>query len=41
MPELSIAVPMYEKFGFTYLSGPLGDSGHNGCNIWMMKEVGE
>lgn len=41
MPELIVAVPMYEKFGFTYLSGPLGDSGHNGCNIWMMKEVGE
>ena len=41
MPELIVAVPMYEKFGFTYLPGPLGNSGHNGCGIWMMKEVGE
>ena len=39
MPELTIAVPMYEKFGFTYLNGPLGDSGHNGCNLWMLKEL--
>jgi putative acetyltransferase len=37
MPELTIAVPMYEKFGFTYLKGPLGASGHDGCGIWMIK----
>jgi len=37
MPELVIAVPMYEKFGFNYLKGPLGNSGHNGCDIWMLK----
>ena len=39
MPELVVAVPMYEKFGFTYLTGPLGNSGHNGCDIWMIKKV--
>lgn len=39
MPELVVAIPMYEKFGFTYLKGPLGNSGHNGCNIWMIKEL--
>ncbi len=37
MPELIVAVPMYEKFGFTYLKGPLGNSGHKGCEIWMIK----
>jgi putative acetyltransferase len=37
MPELIVAVPMYEKFGFNYLKGPLGNSGHNGCDIWMVK----
>ena len=37
MPELIVAVPMYEKFGFTYLNAPLGNSGHNGCGIWMLK----
>jgi putative acetyltransferase len=39
MPELAIAVKMYEKFGFTYLKHPLGNSGHTGCNIWMLKEL--
>lgn len=37
MPELNIAVPMYEKMGFEYLPGPLGQSGHHGCDIWMLK----
>ena len=37
MPELTKAIPMYEKFGFTYLDGPLGNSGHFGCAIQMMK----
>jgi len=39
MPELTIAVPMYEQFGFTYLPGPLGNSGHGGCDIWMVKAL--
>ena len=39
MPELIFAIPMYEKFGFTYLKGPLGNSGHTGCAIWMIKEL--
>lgn len=39
MPELTSAIPMYEKFGFTYLQKPLGNSGHTGCAIWMLKEL--
>ncbi|WP_160710884.1 GNAT family N-acetyltransferase [Chitinophaga solisilvae] len=39
MPELTSAIPMYEKLGFTYLSGPLGQSGHFGCSVWMLREV--
>ncbi|MFM7357360.1 MAG: GNAT family N-acetyltransferase [Sediminibacterium sp.] len=35
MPELKTAIGMYEKMGFNYLEGPLGKSGHNGCDIWM------
>ena len=38
MPELKVAVPMYEKMGFEYLPGPMGNSGHGGCSIWMLKE---
>ena len=39
MPELSTAVGMYEQMGFTYLKGALGNSGHFGCDIWMIKEL--
>jgi putative acetyltransferase len=39
MPELVKAVPMYEKFGFKYLDGPLGNSGHFGCAIQMLKTL--
>jgi len=39
MPELNKAVSVYEKFGFTYLNGPMGNSGHNGCDIWMLKQL--
>lgn len=37
MPELSKAVKVYEQFGFTYLDGPMGNSGHCGCDLWMSK----
>ncbi|MEP7236933.1 MAG: GNAT family N-acetyltransferase [Ferruginibacter sp.] len=39
MPELVVAIPMYEKFGFTYLTAPQGCSGHGGCDVWMIKEL--
>lgn len=39
MPELNIAVPIYEKMGFSYLNAPRGNSGHCGCDIWMIKEL--
>jgi putative acetyltransferase len=39
MPELTNAIPMYEKFGFTYLPSSLGNSGHCGCDVWMMKSI--
>jgi putative acetyltransferase len=39
MPELTIAVPMYEKNGFQYLEAPLGNSGHFGCAIQMLKQL--
>ncbi len=39
MPELKIALKVYEKFGFTYLNVPLGNSGHFGCELWMIREL--
>lgn len=39
MPELGKAVSVYEKFGFSYLPGPMGNTGHFGCDVWMIKEL--
>jgi putative acetyltransferase len=39
MPELSKAITMYSKFGFRHLKGPLGRTGHFGCDVWMIKEI--
>ena len=37
--ELTQAIPLYEKLGFRYLKESLGNSGHFGCQIWMIKAV--
>jgi len=39
MPELKKALKAYEKLGFHYLSQPMGNSGHFGCDLWMLKEL--
>ncbi len=37
--ELTQAIPLYERLGFTYLPEALGNSGHFGCQIWMIRAV--
>lgn len=39
MPELSKAVTIYENVGFQRINQPLGNSGHCGCDIWMVKTL--
>lgn len=39
MPELAKAVSIYENVGFTRINHPLGNSGHDGCDIWMTKKL--
>jgi putative acetyltransferase len=39
MPELRTAIGLYEKAGFSFLPGPLGRSGHFGCDLWMIKNL--
>lgn len=39
MNELKAALKVYERLGFSYLTGPMGNSGHFGCPLWMMKEL--
>ena len=39
MPELKDALKTYAKFGFNYLNGPMGNTGHFGCALWMLKTI--
>lgn len=39
MPELKKALSVYEKFGFRYLDGPMGNTGHFGCDRWMLLDL--
>ncbi|MFL5752088.1 MAG: GNAT family N-acetyltransferase [Bacteroidia bacterium] len=39
MPELRAAIGMYENSGFTRLPSAIGNSGHHGCDIWMLKDL--
>jgi putative acetyltransferase len=40
LPELGKAISLYERAGFINIPGPIGNSGHFGCNIWMTKDLG-
>jgi putative acetyltransferase len=39
LPELSRAVSLYHRSGYIDLTGPMGDSGHFACSIWMVKKL--
>jgi putative acetyltransferase len=40
MPELRLALKAYERLGFEYLDHAMGNSGHFGCELWMLKPLG-
>jgi putative acetyltransferase len=39
LPELGRAISLYERAGFKFINYKMGDSGHFGCTIWMVKEL--
>ena len=39
LPELCRAIELYEKAGFRLIEGPMGNSGHFGCDVWMIKDM--
>ena len=41
MPELQKAMSTYEKFGFKYIDHPMGNTGHFGCDLWMLGRIEE
>lgn len=39
LPELTNAIEIYKKNGFYFIDQPLGNSGHTGCDVWMLKNL--
>lgn len=37
--QLKAAIHIYEDFGFKHLEGPLGNTGHFSCGVWMIKNL--
>ena len=37
MPNMQAAQKLYQKKGFEYIEGPLGNTGHNNCSVWLLK----
>ena len=39
MPYMKAAQHLYKKSGFEYLCEPMGNTGHNACPVWMLKNL--
>ncbi len=39
LPELGKAISLYEKEEFRFIDHKMGDEGHFGCTIWMLKDL--
>lgn len=39
LPYMKEATALYVKSGFKNLDGPMGDTGHYSCNVWMIKSL--
>lgn len=39
LATMTSAIKLYEKQGFTHLEAPLAGTIHNGCDVWMVKEL--
>ena len=39
LPELGKAISLYQRQGFSFIDQKLGDEGHFGCTIWMLKDL--
>lgn len=39
MSYMEAAQKLYKKYGFQYLEGPMGDTGHHACGVHMIKTL--
>ncbi|MDF9398781.1 GNAT family N-acetyltransferase [Vibrio sp. 1180_3] len=39
LSNMTSAIRLYEKLGFSHLNEPMVGTEHNGCDVWMIKEL--
>jgi putative acetyltransferase len=39
MPYMEAAQKLYKKSGFDYICAPMGNTGHNACPVWMIRDL--
>lgn len=39
MPYMEAAQKLYQRTGFEYIDGPMGDTGHYSCPVHMLKDL--
>ena len=39
LPELQTAQKLYEHYGFEYINTSMGNTGHNSCDVRMLKSL--
>lgn len=39
LPYMKAAQKLYLKSGFDYIDGPMGNTGHTSCNVWLTKSL--
>lgn len=39
LPYMKAAQKLYLKTGFSYIDGPMGNTGHTSCNVWLTKAL--
>lgn len=39
MPYMKAAKKLYQRNGFDFIEGPMGDTGHYSCNVWMIRKL--
>jgi len=36
---MTVAQKLYKRIGFENIDGPMGNTGHNSCEVWMIKKL--
>lgn len=39
LSDMHTAIGLYQRFGFEKQPGPIGNTGHSGCNVYMLRKI--